>query len=219
VRRERLALEAAVQFLDRWAATQAYQQSGREEDRQAALAALQRTIALRDALPDNLIVSGMQRAEARRQVQLLTGNRCEITQAGEWGFADDLNAGGMVRRDAEELTGFYLGTWGLGLPNGAEGTLVYRFTAKNGRHFTEAHLHALYLTRKEGLQTRIEVQKDDGPWQVFSENEGYSGWERQYPLTDLLAGATAFRVRFRARNGTGDSVLVLDNVGFGGKVE
>ena len=65
----------------------------------------------------------------------------------------------------------------------------------------------------------IDIQKDNGPWQIFSQGKSYVEGAAKYPLTDRIAGAREFRLRIRARNQSKKDVLVIDGLGLTGKAE
>ncbi len=219
VAREGVALAHAVQFLDTWAADRAYAHSGSEEDRRAAIEQLQAAVALRDAMPDNFMVSTAIRNWAARQLKLYTTDRTRITEAGQWNLHDDYNTGGMVKQDAEEFSGLYLSTWGLGLQRGREGYVQYHFVAEGDLRFTEAELYRLLMTGGDGIRNRIEIQKDGGEWQVFSEDIAYTVTDHVYSLSDYIAGAKEFRLRLWGKNESDGDILLLDNFGIRGRAE
>ena len=217
VRRERLALEHAVLWLDAWAADRQYANSG--NNKEGTIGTLTALTEFRDTLPDNHVVSRVARNWATRQIELYGTDRTTVAKPGDWGFTDSYNAGGMARIDAEELVGLRASTWGLRLPRGREGHIQYRFVAKGDLRFTEAELHSLLLAGADGLRNRIEVRKDGGDWQVFAQGQAYSQRDHTYSLTTHIAGAREFRLRIWGRNESGRDRLMLDNFGIRGKAE
>ena len=211
IQRERLALAAAIAFLDAWSADRAYAQAGGDAKRQRAVARLAKLVESSDALPDKLIVSRQTRQWAAGQLKLMSTRRTHISKPGPWRLQDDYNTGGTVRHDAEELSGLRTGTWGLTLRARGEGYVQYHFVAADGLEFTEAELGALFLRGGKDMHNKIEIRKDDGAWQVFSENKAYSGHERTYPITDYIARAREFRLRIWGRNDAATQALLIDN--------
>ena len=167
VEREGLALAHALQFLEAWEADGRYAHTAAEDDRQPALQSFQSVINLREAMPDSFIVSTAVRNWPARQIELYSTDRTRITEPGEWLLLDNYNAGGAAKRDAEEVVGLTLSTWGLLLPAGREAHIQCRFVAEGDLRFAQAEFYALHLAATGGMQTRIEIRKDGGEWQVF----------------------------------------------------
>ncbi len=219
VHRERLALEHAVLWLAAWTADRNYAKTASDEDKQDALQRLAALVAFRDNMPDSHVVSAVQRGWASRQIELYTTDRTLITEAGDWSYEDSFNAGGMVRQDAEEFSGFSTGTWTLSLLAGGEGHVQYHFSTQGDLRFTDAELYRVLLACPDGVSNRIEVQRDDGDWQLISEDRDYPDRDHVYSLKQHVAGAREFRVRIWARNGTADRATIMDNLGIRGKAE
>ena len=219
VARDHLALEHALAFERAWDADRRYAQTGADADRQPGLDALQRVIDVRDAMADSMVVSVRMREWAQGQIDLYTTDRTLISEAGSWRLVDSLNEGGNARLDAEVFEGLQSGKWGLSLGPGREGVLQYHFRAAGNLRFTAARLEAMFINAGDGLSNRIEVQREGGEWQTLAEDLQLASWEHTVTFTEMIAGASEFRVRLWFRNDGAESVLVLDNIGFGGEAE
>ncbi|MGD9496448.1 MAG: DUF4838 domain-containing protein [Armatimonadota bacterium] len=215
--RDRIALAHAAAFARAWEADRTYVRSAAPVARQPALDALQRVVGLRDAMPDNLIVSVLVREWAQRQIAQYSADRTLIAQAGEWRLRDSLNEGGMARLDAEVFEGLQTGRWGLSLPPGREGVLQYHFRTEGDLRFTAARLEAMFIKAGDGVTNRVEVQRQGGEWQTLAQDLQLASWDYTVPFTEMIAGASEFRVRLWFRNDAGESVLVLDNIGIAGE--
>lgn len=83
---------------------------------------------------------------------------------GKFTYEDGFERGGKTAFDARKISGFRGGTWGLDLPAGGKGMVLYEFSAKDGV-FDQARL-ARFVTGNRGRAlVQVSTQGADGAWQ------------------------------------------------------
>ena len=128
-------------------------------------------------------------------------------------YKDYLDGGGRVPLDASSWKGFRFGNWGLELAPRAAGALVYAFAAEAGCRFrgAAAHLYFPCESAQQAKGEKLEISADEGKtWTTVFGKRGKLTGKTNVDLTPHVAGKTAFRLRFSARNETDHDVFVLD---------
>jgi hypothetical protein len=83
---------------------------------------------------------------------------------GKFRYEDGFERGGKTPFDAVSLSGFTGGTWGLDLPAGGTGTVLYAFAAKDGV-FAAAQLTRFVTCNRGHSLVQVSSESAEGPWQ------------------------------------------------------
>ena len=207
-------LRLAILSIDGSTASDRYKLSGKAADRDAAKSKLSEGMVLAARLETDGFAGANSHRDLERKSEALGSAGLKAPIVGPFDYVDDMNRGGFSRRDADQISGFYPGSYGLALNPRQSGLVAYTFTAVQGHTFTRAEIHNLLL---RGSLTAIEV-KVRGAVHRVAEGMRLDDRNRIYDLTKLVAGADKFTVTFSAQN-TGDQAsLCLDHWGMRGEV-
>lgn len=170
---------------------------------------------------ERLTENWLSEATLRRELEAI--ERGATFPPGQFSYSDYLTRGGNSALDAARKAGFSDGVWGLDLPAGGAGELVYELRAREGT-LGEARLTTLVFGAQL-IGARIEVADTlEGPWQVVAAHEDPtagkpSGITLPVDLTDAARGKPAVLVRVVLTNRGPEWSCALCNIGFEGRVE
>jgi hypothetical protein len=83
---------------------------------------------------------------------------------GRFSYEDGFERGGKTALDARKLSGFSGGTWGLDLPPGGTGLVLYEFGARDGV-FDSAQLTQFVTGNRGRSLVQVSTASAEGPWQ------------------------------------------------------
>jgi hypothetical protein len=83
---------------------------------------------------------------------------------GKFTYEDGFERGGKTAFDAQQISGFAGGTWGLDLPAGGSGRVLYEFGARDGV-FSTATLTQFVTCNRGRTLVQVSTQGAAGPWQ------------------------------------------------------
>jgi hypothetical protein len=83
---------------------------------------------------------------------------------GKFSYNDGFERGGNTAFDAQKLSGFTSGTWGLDLPARGSGVVLYEFGARDGV-FDTARLTVFTTCNRGRTLVQASTQGAEGPWQ------------------------------------------------------
>jgi hypothetical protein len=208
-------LRLAQLTLESTLASNRYKLSGQDTDRAAAEQKLGSASTLATRLVESRVVGANGRGDLEVKTTALVAPGLKAALApGEFAYEDDMNRGGFSRRDSDQLSGFYPGSYGLALNPGQSGRVAYTVSAQPGHHFTRVELHKVVF---RGLST-IEVKVRGAVHQIGGGSR-LDDRERVYDLTPMVGGAERFTITFASRNSTDAPVLCLDHWALRGAVE
>ncbi len=207
-------LRLAALSVDGSTASDRYKLSGKAADRDAARDKLAEGMVLAARLEADGFAGSNSHRDLERKSAAIGAVGLKAPLIGPFDYVDDMNRGGFSRRDADQISGFYPGTYGLALNPRQSGLVAYTFTAVQGHTFTRAEIHNLLL---RGSLTGIEV-KVRGAVHRVAEGMRLDDRKRTYDLTKLVAGADKFTVTFSAQNTGDQAALCLDHWGMRGEV-
>jgi hypothetical protein len=209
-------LQLALLTLESTLDSNRYKLSGNVADRAIAEAKLGSANELAAKLLSTQLIgaNGQGDLQARKTALTAAGLKTPFP-AGDFTYEDDMNRGGFVRRDSEQIAGFYPGTYGLALNPGQSGQVIYTFSAEPGHHFTRAEIRKLVF---RGSVSSIEV-KVRGKVHTIGDGSRLDDRDRIYDLTAIVSGADRFSVTFSSRNATDTAMLCLDHWSVLGHVE
>ena len=196
-------------WLDAWHAGTAYRKPARAALRAAAVQSCERFLALREVIAKEMNLGSRDRGFIESLLEVLTQAGPVFTSPGPFHYRDTLNDGGAARVHSLRMTGFTDGRYGLCVPAGGRGEIVYRIEAKGGLRFQEVRLTQLYLYLSPGVTNAIAVSVDEGEhWITAIENAALQRGE--VSLTPHVGGASVFLLRIAALNQTDGLALAVD---------
>ncbi len=210
-------LRVTRSFLGFSAASSRFRQFNKVKDKQETIEAGQAYLDLVGGLVGTLSLGGAYHAYVERVLGDLTNPGTVFTKAGEFTYDDYYNDGGNVHQ-ALRRSGYTLSPNGLSLKANTTGEVVYDFRAGQGLVFQEARLRYMHFYRYAGDHNKIEISRDGGKtWATAYSDVNWSGYSAEYDLTEYIAGANRFLLRFWHRSGPNE-LLAIDNLGVVGKI-
>ena len=217
-------------------ALHAYEAFGRSRDPkllETMRANYEQELALIDH-PDNEYL--VKREMARRKIAKALGVLQEklVYGPGDFSYSDYMaHNGGKSALHAQSMAGFHPGMWGLNLPPHAEGRAVWRFAADSGAAFATAVLTGVNFTYAEAdlLKQRpddqrtyarnvngISVRSSVGGPDFITISRQRNLRSAQFDITEHVAGAAWFEIRFTASNASPNEICSLIGFGVKGRV-
>ncbi len=214
IEREARLLEAAQLQVEAMVAVDRYKRSGADAEQAAAQAKLDEALALTTQLGKQGAIGANAASDMQQQADELAAAGLKAPISGAFDYEDDLARGGFSRRDADQIEGFYPGTYGLSLNPGKNGRVAYTFTAAAGRKFARVELHDLVL---RGTSTKVEVMVGDRLRPIL-EGVALDRLGDVHDLTPIVGGTNRFTLIFWAQNNSDQSIVGLDHLGVSGEV-
>ena len=206
-------------FLDFWSASGRFRRSGSKEDRQKAAETGRAYLDLIGRV-GGLTVGGWKLGYVKSAVTDLTSPGTFFPSSGRFVYEDDCNDGGKSYH-ALRRSGYEISKYGFSLRPDSEGEIVYDMRAGEGFAFRDARLREMYFHLAEDGHNRVEISRDDGKtWLTAYQDVKWHGRKPEYDLTRHIAGASAFLLRFRHRNGPKAPrfMLMIDNWRIAGEI-
>ena len=145
-----------------------------------------------------------------------------VFTVGRFRYSDGFAGGGNSAIHARYLDGFRPGQWGLNLPPRGSGRIVYRFEASDGGVFKTVILTNPRIAYDRGkLTNAVEIRTPVTSGRKFvslATNQNLENDERDFDLTNIVAGMPWFELRISARNRSKITRLSLISFGVWGEV-
>jgi hypothetical protein len=222
IERNENCLRGTGQWLSFWSALGKLRRSGGDEDRRDAASRAQTYLDGVSALEGALTAESGHSDFVAATLKDLNDPGTYFAEAGEFAYRDGFDDGGKVYQ-AKGRSGFFPSTYGLYLAAGATGEVTYDVRAGAGLSFTDARLVKMYLFLPEGGHNKVEISLDQGQsWAAAYEDTymwvGQTGGQTEYDLTQHVAGANQFLLRFWIQNADKE-ILGMDGWGIAGTIE
>lgn len=181
----------------------------------------------RALIDQSLMLEGQQligtgpRREAETLLARLAQPATAFTAAGEFNYLDTLDLGGNAVIDARAVANLAVGSYGLEIAPGQDGSIVYEFSAPAGKTFDKAELYGLFILPQapQGAHNRIEFSTDGGQtFRAWVTDQSFRSHEEAHDISHYVRGMPRFQVRFWFRNDGKTQVLGLDNWGVRGVI-
>jgi|GEM_PF-4423814 len=202
-----------------YAANLAVTRDGQMDKRQQALDAARIYLDGLNRLADTPTIGGTAGLFVKSCMDNLNDPGTVFSKPGDFLYQDGLDNGGKSFQ-AKSRKGFRPDIYGMGLPPGATGELIYDMRATDGLKFTSAKLTNMYFYLPEGGTNSVDVSLDGGTtWKTAFKNQPLSKPYAEYDLTEHISGTKQFLLRFTAFNPGSAEILDMDGWAIAGKVE